>query len=65
MKCPKCGGEIPFYDLKPKCKHCGVNIMYFVHETELARDAKRAELDFAAARLVVARVKANFIGGKL
>lgn len=65
MKCPKCGGEIPFYDLKPNCKHCGVNIMYFKQEYELSRDAKRTELESAVARMVIARVKAQFIGGKL
>ena len=64
MRCPKCGGEIPFYDLKPKCAHCGVNIMYYSQEATLTRDAKRTELEGAAARMVVARVKAAFIGGK-
>jgi len=65
MKCPKCGGEIPFYNLKPNCMHCGVNIMYFTQEEGLVRDAKRTELEGAAARMVVARVKAEFIGSKL
>ena len=65
MHCPKCGGEIPFYDLKPNCKHCGVNIMYYTQEAGLARDAKRTELESAAARMVIARIKANFIAGKL
>ena len=65
MKCPKCGGEIPLLDLKPNCKHCGVNIMYFTQEAGLARDAKRTELEGAAARMVIARVKTEFIGSKL
>ncbi len=65
MHCPKCGGEIPFYDLKPNCKHCGVNIMYYTQEAGLVRDAKRTELESAVARMVIARIKANFIGGKL
>lgn len=65
MHCPKCGGEIPFYDLKPNCKHCGVNIMYFTQEAGLIRDAKRTELEGAAARMVIARVKAAFIGSPL
>ena len=65
MNCPKCGGEIPFFDLKPNCKHCGVNIMYYTQEAGLMRDAKRTELEAGAARMVIARVKANFIGGKL
>ena len=65
MKCPKCGGEIAFYDLKPNCKHCGVNIMYFTQEEGLSRDAKRTELEGAAARIVIARIKTEFIGSKL
>ena len=65
MKCPKCGGEIPFYDLKPNCKHCGINIMYYTQHEGLIRDAKRTELESASARMIVARIKAEFIGGKL
>ena len=65
MKCPKCGGEIAFYDLRPNCKHCGVNIYYYTQDSNLIRDAKRTELESAAARMVVARIKATFIGGKL
>lgn len=65
MHCPKCGGEIPFYDLRPNCKHCGVNIMYYTQEAGLTLDAKRTELESAVARMVIARIKANFIGGKL
>ena len=53
------------FDLKPNCKHCGVNIMYYTQEEGLIRDAKRTELESASARMVVARVKAAFIGGKL
>ncbi|MBR5112401.1 MAG: hypothetical protein IK097_03145 [Clostridia bacterium] len=65
MKCPKCGGEIHLFDLRPNCKHCGVNIMYFTQHEGLIRDAKRTELESAVARMVVARIKAAFIGGKL
>ena len=64
MHCPKCGGEIPFYNLKPNCSHCGVNIMYYTQEAGLVRDAKRTELEGAAARMVIARIKAAFIGSK-
>ncbi len=64
MHCPKCGGEIPFYDLRPNCKHCGVNIMYFSQEKLLIEDAKRTEMEGAAARMVIARIKAAFIGSK-
>ncbi len=65
MKCPKCGGEIHLFDLRPNCKHCGVNIMYFTQHEGLVRDAKRTELESAVARMVIARIKAAFIGGKL
>ena len=65
MKCPKCGGEIPFYDLRPNCKHCGVNIFYYSQDALLAEDAKRTELEAAVARMVIARIKATFIGGGL
>ena len=65
MKCPKCGGEIPFYDLKPNCRHCGVNIYYYSQDELLARDAKRTELEAAVARMVIARIKMSFIGGGL
>lgn len=65
MKCPKCGGEIPFYDLRPNCKHCGVNIYYYSQDTLLARDAKRTELEAASARMIIARLKIAFIGGPL
>lgn len=65
LQCPKCGGHIPFYDIRPNCKHCGVNIWYYSQQTELSRDAKRTELEGAAARMVIARIKAAFIGSKI
>ena len=64
MLCPKCDGHIPFYDIRPNCKHCGVNIWYYTQQRDLARDAKRTELEGAAARMVIARIKAAFIGSK-
>ncbi|MCR4594530.1 MAG: hypothetical protein K5761_05695 [Clostridiales bacterium] len=65
MKCPKCGGEIPFYDLKPNCRHCGINIMYYIQDYQLERDAKRTELESAGMRMTVAKIKASFIGSLL
>ncbi|MBQ7638117.1 MAG: hypothetical protein IJS90_04375, partial [Clostridia bacterium] len=64
MNCPKCNGHIPFYDIRPNCKHCGVNIWYYSQQTELMRDAKKTELEGGAARMVIARIKAAFIGSK-
>ena len=65
MQCPKCGGHIKFYDIRPNCKHCGVNIWYYSQQDQLIKDAKRTELESAAARMVIARIKAAFIGSKL
>lgn len=65
MKCPKCGVEIKRFDLSPNCKKCGVHIMYYTQEEDLALDAKKTELEFAKARAFVARLKAAFINGKL
>ena len=39
--------------------------MYYTQEEGLTRDAKRTELEGAAARMVIARVKAAFIGSRL
>lgn len=64
MKCPKCGVEISRFDLSPNCKKCGVHIMYYTQEDDLMRDAKKTELEFTSARLLVAKLKAAFIGGK-
>lgn len=64
MNCPKCSEPIKWYELSPNCKKCGVHIMYYTQESDLIRDAKRTELEFASARVLVAKLKANFIGGK-
>ncbi len=65
MKCPKCGVEIKRFDLSPNCKQCGVHIMYYTQEEDLALDAKKTELEFAKARAFVVRLKAAFVSGKM
>lgn len=65
MVCPKCAAHIARFDLKPNCKSCGVNIMIYTQEQSLIHDAKMAELEYAGARIFVAKLKAAFIDGKL
>lgn len=65
MICPKCGVKISPFDLKPNCKNCGVNILLYSQEYLLERDAKRTELEFASGRIILAKVRAAFIGGAL
>ncbi len=64
MKCPKCEAEIARFDLSPNCKKCGVHIMYYTQEEDLRRDAKKTELEFTSARLLVAKLKAAYFKGK-
>ena len=64
MKCPKCEAEIARFDLSPNCKKCGVHIMYYTQEEDLRRDAKKTELEFATARLLVAKIRASYFKGK-
>lgn len=65
INCPKCGSPIKMFDIKPNCSKCGVNILYYTQEKELERDAKRTELEFASARILGAKLKAQFIDGGL
>ncbi len=63
MVCPKCGAPIKRFDLSPNCKQCGVHILYYSQQTLLAEDAKRTELEFASARVFVAKLKAAYLKG--
>lgn len=65
MKCPRCGVEIKMLDLSSNCKKCGAHILYYTQEEDLKRDAQKTELEFASARLLVAKLKAAFMGGKI
>lgn len=65
MVCPKCGTPIKRFDLAPNCKNCGVHILYYTQEADLAHDAKKCELEFAKGRNLVARIKQAYIKGAL
>ena len=40
--CPRCGGKLKFFYLKPTCPHCGAHLLYYNMEERLEADAKKA-----------------------
>ena len=40
--CPKCGKKIKVTYLKAECPQCGVNMLYYKMDEQLAADAERA-----------------------
>ena len=65
LVCPKCGVKIARFDLAPNCKKCGVHIMYYTQEEDLARDAKKCELEFARMHVLLEKIKLAFVKDKL
>ena len=65
LVCPKCGTNIARFDLAPNCKKCGVHIMYYTQEEDLARDAKKCELEFAKMRTFTEKIKLGFVKERL
>lgn len=65
VQCPNCKQEIGRFELSPNCKNCGANLFYLQQEKELLTDVKRTELEFATFRILVAKLKFGFIGGRL
>ena len=45
-KCPKCGGKLGIFDLKPNCPHCGCSIMYYDMDKRLEEDSIKAEAEW-------------------
>ena len=48
-KCPKCGGKLGIFDLKPNCPHCGCSIMYYDMDKRLEEDSVKADADNGCA----------------
>jgi len=46
-KCPKCGGKIKATYMKQTCPHCGVNLLYYKLDEQLAADARQAAEEVA------------------
>lgn len=63
--CPKCDYKLKITDISQNCPSCGTNLMFYGFAERFYREAKYAEMDIAAFRVWLAKVKAAFIGGKL
>ncbi len=64
-KCPKCGRKLTFFDWKPNCPGCGVNLVYYGMEERLLKEADAAEAEHARLQKRIDRLKASFVGSKL
>lgn len=64
-KCPKCGYELHLWNVSQFCPGCKTNLMYADFEKKFFEDAKKTEMSLANIRVMIAKLKAVFIGGKL
>ncbi|MBQ6265738.1 MAG: hypothetical protein IJK60_09850 [Clostridia bacterium] len=63
--CPKCKQKIPIFHIGQLCPNCKVNIRFYDFDKKFYHDAKKAELSLAKISILIAHLKANFIGSKL
>lgn len=61
-QCPKCGGKLRFYHIKPECPYCGVNVVYYNANARLLAETEAAEIAHAKSQPGVDRAKAASIG---
>ncbi len=64
-KCPNCGKEIKWYNLKADCSACGVSIPNFNWEARLEEDNKKAEEKFGAFYRALNLFRYSVCGTKL
>lgn len=64
-KCPNCGAEIKWYNIKADCSKCGVSIPNFNWEARLEEDNKKAEEKFGAFYRTLNLLKYSVGGTKL
>lgn len=64
-KCPNCGQEIKWYNLKADCSACGVSIPNFNWEARLEEDNKKAEEKFGAFYKTLNMLKYSVFGTRL
>ena len=63
-KCPKCGGKLGIFDLKPNCPHCGCSIMYYDMDKRLEEDSVKAEAEWQKLEATLHKITPAFIKKK-
>lgn len=63
-KCPKCGGKLGIFDLKPNCPHCGCSIMYYDMDKRLEEDSVKAEAEWQKLEATLDKITPAFIKKK-
>ena len=63
-KCPKCGGKLGIFDLKPNCPHCGCSIMYYDMDKRLEEDSVKAEAEWQKLDETLDKITPAFIKKK-
>ena len=63
-KCPKCGGKLGIFDLKPNCPHCGCSIMYYDMDKRLEEDSVKAEAEWQKLETTLDKITPAFIKKK-
>ena len=63
-KCPKCGGKLGIFDLKPNCPHCGCSIMYYDMDKRLEEDSLKAEAEWQKLDEILDKITPAFIKKK-
>ena len=63
-KCPKCGGKLGIFDLKPNCPHCGCSIMYYDMDKRLEEDSVKAEAEWQKLDEILDKITPAFIKKK-
>lgn len=60
--CPKCGRKLHWYDWKPECPDCHVNMVYYKSNERLLAESEKSEIEHAKSQPGIDRAKAAFFG---
>ena len=63
-RCPKCGGKLGIFDLKPNCPHCGCSIMYYDMDKRLEEDSIKAEAEWQKLDEILDKITPAFVKRK-